>query len=117
MRAGAADGADVDAVLQVGEHVGAQVDDGDVVVLGSEVVRDRAADLAGTEDQDLHDVLTESSRTHDGAGLLRARLSFVLGRALRVDAEGAQLAVQVRALHADLLGEARRCRRILELLQ
>jgi hypothetical protein len=48
-------GADVEAVLQLAQHLVARVDDGDVVrLLARELLRGRAADLAGSEDDDLH---------------------------------------------------------------
>ena len=48
-------GADVEAVLQVAQDLVVRVDDGDFVgLLAGQVVRGRAADLAGAEDDDLH---------------------------------------------------------------
>ena len=55
MRGVAGHGADVDAVLQVAQHLLVDVDDGDFVGrLARQALRGGAADLAGAEDQDLH---------------------------------------------------------------
>ena len=53
-RAVAGDGADVEAVLEVAQHIGVGIDHGDVVGLAGQVLGQRAADLSGTEYDDLH---------------------------------------------------------------
>ncbi len=50
----AEDGAQIEAVLQLSEQLRNLVDDGDVVGLADQIRGHRGADLAGTEDDDLH---------------------------------------------------------------
>jgi len=47
-------GADIQAVAQVAQALGIGIDHGDVVGFPGQVFGERAADLAGTEDDDLH---------------------------------------------------------------
>src|SRR5690606_15608862 len=55
IRAVARNSANVDAILQIPQHLLVHVDDGDLVRLfAREVIRRRPTDLAGTEDDDLH---------------------------------------------------------------
>ena len=92
---GAGHGAQVEAVLQVGQFLRVGVDDGDGVVFAHQVFGHRRADLTRAENDDFHD----GSLDEPGAGV---RLFFHVAR---VDAELFELAVQVRAFHLDQLGD------------
>ena len=54
MRAAAHHGAQVEPVLQRAQALRLEVDHRDVVLLGNQALGDRAADLAGAQDDDLH---------------------------------------------------------------
>jgi hypothetical protein len=86
------------------------VDHGDVVGFGNKALGDRGTHLASTQDDDFHFCFLPSPRCH-AAGIAQAVRMQPSGSAFLVasadtDAELLELAVQVGALQAGLLGQA-----------